>query len=151
MRCLRNLRALSSMLVPVAVVAGAVSLSDCKPSVGKEQSRRMGNQNAHLPAATKNLRNRNDTPRYLVPLKGKWGYIDANGKMVIPPHFDLAYPFSDGMARVNMGFSCERGGGLWGYIDPDGKWAVMPRFPAAGDFSEGLAPVGIGSTVLRYG
>jgi hypothetical protein len=33
---------------------------------------------------------------------GKWGYIDKAGKFVIPPQFERAEPFSDGMARVGL-------------------------------------------------
>ena len=71
---------------------------------------------------------------------GKWGYIDRNGKLVIKPQFDAAYPFSDGVARVMTGkrFESEK----WAYIDETGK----PIFTDLSvnrleDFSEGLGAV----------
>ena len=44
-----------------------------------------------------------------VQIKGKWGYINATGKLVIPAKFDNAGRFSEGLARVQVG-------DRWGYI-----------------------------------
>lgn len=44
----------------------------------------------------------------------KYGFLDEDGKVVIPPVFDSAHDFSDGLARVGIG------GSLWknhGYCD----------------------------------
>ena len=65
---------------------------------------------------------------------GKYGYIDKQGILVIPMKFDLALPFSEGLAAVNVD-------GKWGYIDKAGKLVIKPQFRSAGMFSEGLAPV----------
>ena len=49
---------------------------------------------------------------YRVKLNGLWGYIDENGQWAIPPQYDSARNFRDGLALV------KRGGKLM-YIDHD--------------------------------
>ena len=65
---------------------------------------------------------------------GKAGYINHEGAIVIPMQFEMAQPFSDGLAAVRVDSK-------WGYIDKTGKFVIEPRFPGAGPFSEGLAAV----------
>lgn len=66
---------------------------------------------------------------------GKFGYINTEGAIVIPMQFEMALPFSDGLAAVRVDSK-------WGYIDKTGKVVIKPQFRGAGPFSEGLAPVG---------
>ena len=66
---------------------------------------------------------------------GKFGYINTEGAIVIPMQFEIAQPFSDGLAAVKVNSK-------WGYIDKTGKFVIEPKFRGAGPFSEGLAPVG---------
>ena len=66
---------------------------------------------------------------------GKFGYINTEGAIVIPMQFEMAQPFSDGLAAVRVE-------GKWGYIDKTGKFVIEPQFRGAGPFSEGLAAVG---------
>ena len=66
---------------------------------------------------------------------GKYGYINTEGAIVIPMQFEMAQPFSDGLAAVRVDSK-------WGYIDKTGKFVIEPQFKGAGPFSEGLAPVG---------
>ncbi len=68
----------------------------------------------------------------------KEGFIDAAGKLVIPPRFDQSAEFSEGLARV---FQSAPGGGRFGYIDKSGKMVIAPRFATAEAFSDGLALV----------
>jgi hypothetical protein len=94
-----------------------------------------------------------------VKIGQKWGYIDKQGKLVIPAQFDgydvdapvplfnlsamdkqplrMRYPgnFSQGLAPVKVGEK-------WGYINKQGKFVIPPKFTCADDFSEGLAAVG---------
>lgn len=35
-----------------------------------------------------------------VERNGKWGYIDATGREIVPPGYDEVEPFSDGYAKV---------------------------------------------------
>ncbi len=74
--------------------------------------------------------------------KGKWGYIDKSGKVVIPLEYDNAYSFHEGLAEVEKD-------GKWGYIDKRGKIVIPFEYgptepfaePFAEPFSEGLAGV----------
>lgn len=50
---------------------------------------------------------------------GKWGYIDATGKMAIAPQFSEAYVFDKGLAQVRVGKHR-------GYIDHTGKYVWGP-------------------------
>jgi len=64
-----------------------------------------------------------------------WGYLDAaTGATVIPPRFDDAGPFAEGLAPVSMTL-------LAGFIDTSGQVVIEPRYQGAQPFSEGLAAV----------
>lgn len=67
---------------------------------------------------------------------GRYGYIDRNGRTVIPHRFDFAREFTEGLASVRTGDS-------WGFIDRAGNFALEPSFEYVWVFSEGLAPVKI--------
>jgi hypothetical protein len=66
--------------------------------------------------------------------QGRFGYINTEGAIVIPMQFEIAQPFSDGLAAVRVDSK-------WGFIDKTGKFVIKPQFRSAGPFSEGLAPV----------
>ncbi|HSP64398.1 MAG TPA: WG repeat-containing protein, partial [Pyrinomonadaceae bacterium] len=78
--------------------------------------------------------------------KGKWGYIDDSGTVVIKPQFDDAKPFYEGLGRVRVGAK-------WGFIDRTGEFAIPPQFeldPSGGeandsslDFHEGMAAISL--------
>ncbi len=55
-----------------------------------------------------------------VSLNGKIGFINKNGHFVIPPQFDLARPYSEGIANVVVFDEAKR---IWDdrYIDKNGK------------------------------
>lgn len=79
-----------------------------------------------------------------VYVKGKWGYADRMGKMVIAAQFDAARPFVDGLAQVGALDEelpeIERQPNLkWGYIDERGRVRVELRYAYLREFSEGLA------------
>jgi hypothetical protein len=75
--------------------------------------------------------------------KGREGFIDRTGKVVIPVCFDAVGDFSEGLARFERD-------GRWGYIDPTGNIVIQPIFPWAEDYHEGLAHVQETGTVLGY-
>jgi hypothetical protein len=54
-----------------------------------------------------------------VKLKGKWGFINQSGELVIPYKFDKVQKFSGGVATVRVG-------DLWGVINQEGKWIFQP-------------------------
>jgi hypothetical protein len=73
-------------------------------------------------------------PLFQIHYGKKWGYMDRNGKTIIPPQFDDEGDFFNHRAKVRMDRK-------WGYIDEAGRMAVQPQFDNAGDFREELAPV----------
>jgi hypothetical protein len=59
---------------------------------------------------------------------GKVGYIDRTGKVVIPPQFDSADEFVDGIAKVyETPGQSERYESAFGYIDKRGKYIWRPQ------------------------
>lgn len=75
-------------------------------------------------------------PLFLIKKKGRWGYIDQEGKIAITPQFDEAQDFSEGLAAVGLGYGEHS---KWGYINTAGKMVIEPAFEDAYKFSEGLA------------
>lgn len=67
-----------------------------------------------------------------------YGYARQDGQWVIPPRFEDAMPFSEGLAAVRVG---DANTGLWGYIDTAGTPVIKPGFAGASFFSDGLAVV----------
>lgn len=67
------------------------------------------------------------------------GWVDGNGRVVVPPRFVEAGLFSEGLAPAREEW---RQG--WGYVGRDGRFAIPPGFDAALPFSGGLAPVRLG-------
>ncbi len=73
--------------------------------------------------------------------RGRGGFIDQNGRIMIPMCFDAVGDFSEGLARFERDKK-------WGYIDMTGKVVIEPRFPWAQEFSEGLARVQVSGLQL---
>ncbi len=63
-----------------------------------------------------------------------WGFIDRSAHFVIPPQFEAAREFSEGVAPVQLG-------GRWGYIDRSGRLVFNPLYDRAYSFSEGFATI----------
>lgn len=79
-----------------------------------------------------------------VYVKGKWGYLDRSGKLIIKPQFDAARPFSEGLAQVGVVDEElpeleARPNIKWGYIDETGRILIKLRYTVLGRFSENLA------------
>ncbi|HYD22269.1 MAG TPA: WG repeat-containing protein, partial [Flavipsychrobacter sp.] len=70
--------------------------------------------------------------RTTVNLSGKYGYIDKEGKEIIPFQFDYAGEFKGGVAKV-------RKNGKLGFIDLSGNEVVPAKYDDIYDFNEGLA------------
>ena len=81
---------------------------------------------------------------FIIRQAGKLGYINKAGKVVVPPQFDRAEQFSEGLAVVRVGGRR----GTCGYINSDGKFAINPQFDDARSFNAGLALVRMGK---QYG
>lgn len=75
----------------------------------------------------------------------KYGFINKNVEMVIPPQFEDAASFSENVARVTV----DNGGReMLGFLEKDGKFLLSPRFDVdfdylrnSRDFSDGLAGI----------
>jgi hypothetical protein len=70
----------------------------------------------------------------MVKKDGKYGFVDKDGKVVIPLVYDESVTMSEGYAPV-------RKGDLWGYIDSLGTVTLEPQFSDALCYHEGLAAV----------
>jgi hypothetical protein len=77
-----------------------------------------------------------DTP-HVVKFDGRFGYVDAAMRPMIPARFESASPFRDGLATVKID-------GQYGLIREDGSWALDPAFDAAQSLQDGLALVKVG-------
>lgn len=65
----------------------------------------------------------------------EWGYIDTTGKMIIKPKYDLAYRFSNGLAKVCLDVGKQN----YAFINKSGKTVIsdLPGNPK--DFNNGVA------------
>lgn len=68
----------------------------------------------------------------LVVEGNRFGYMNNEGKLVIPYKYKNALQFSENLAAVRLE-------GLWGYIDKLGNWAIKPQFDFATPFEGGIA------------
>lgn len=72
-----------------------------------------------------------------------YGFIDASGKIVIKPQFEVTEPFSEGIAAVEKN-------GKWIYIDKTGKTVIVSHgYVPSEPFHHGLAFVR--TEDMRYG
>ncbi len=69
----------------------------------------------------------------------KYGYMKEDGEEITPCIFDIAYPFSEGLA-------CVYKEGRYGYIDLEGETAIPFEYDRAAPFMEGLAYFAAGDT-----
>src|SRR5258708_6417577 len=75
---------------------------------------------------------------------GRFGCLARRGAGVIPPRFEGARCFHEGLAAVRVGEK-------FGYIDTGGRVVVAPRFQFASDFSDGVAVVNQGGRWGHFG
>ena len=82
-----------------------------------------------------------------VEYRGKWGFINAEGEMVIPAKYDYVYKYNDfGLALVGI-YSGEHPTRpwyfdmKWGYIDKEGNEVIPIEFDMASEFLEDDAVV----------
>jgi hypothetical protein len=77
----------------------------------------------------------------VVKLNGKYGFIDKDGKEVIPLKYEYARNFSEGLATVELN-------GKWGYIDKTGTEVIPVKYENAFNFNKGTGIVGLNG---KYG
>lgn len=81
-----------------------------------------------------------------IKVKGKWGFVDKTGKVVVNPIYEDALDFRDGLAAVSKKDE-KKDEVLWGYIDKNGAVKINFQFVKdkekmfcePGSFYEGLA------------
>ncbi len=66
--------------------------------------------------------------------RGKFGYMDETGRVVIAPQFDRAYPFAEAVAAVSVENKS-------GFIDAAGKQVIPFQYFTTSSFSDGVAAV----------
>ncbi|WP_312369535.1 WG repeat-containing protein [Lachnoclostridium sp.] len=64
--------------------------------------------------------------------KGKWGYIDTKGKLVIDCQFNGAFDFDEKLAPVRIGDK-------FGFIDKTGKIVIKAIYDTVSEFEDGMA------------
>jgi len=78
---------------------------------------------------------------------GKCGFVDAQGKIIVPLKFKYAESFAEGLAAAALD------GNKYGFIDRTGKFAIPARYDSlgpndehfsAGPFVNAIAPAGCG-------
>lgn len=69
---------------------------------------------------------------FIIKDKGKYGFINGKGDVVIPCIYELAEPFSEGLSAVKYKEKM-------GYINTDGEFHIEPRYLSISSFSGGLA------------
>lgn len=67
-------------------------------------------------------------------LNGRWGYINAQGAIIIEANLQNAAPFSEGLAAVQHEWS-------WKYVNTEGEFLIDEDFQNIRSFSEGKAAV----------
>lgn len=72
---------------------------------------------------------------------GRYGFINASYKPIVPPVYDFAHPvFRDGLALVNRN-------GKWGYVNVKGHEQIACQYDDADVFDKGVANVRIDGRV----
>ena len=72
----------------------------------------------------------------------KWGFLNTEGLVTVPPAFNEATDFHDGVAAVLVGRPGQRDQPAeWGYVDRQGRLAIPAIYKEARGFSEGVGAV----------
>lgn len=66
--------------------------------------------------------------------KGKYGFTDESGKVVVEAKYKNIKQFSEGLAAVQLK-------DIWGFIDNTGREVIAPEYYEVESFSDGLAKV----------
>lgn len=71
-----------------------------------------------------------------VKRRGKYGFMDVNGRTIVPFIYQNANHFGNGLAGVKIG-------SRWGFVDEKGRLVISPQFEEVGVFAENLVAVKI--------
>ncbi|MGL4393867.1 MAG: WG repeat-containing protein [Brevinema sp.] len=78
---------------------------------------------------------------YPFPEGGKWGYINATGRIVLSARYESAGFFYDGFAKIAV--INEQNEYLYGFINTAGREVIPPKFMSVSEFVGGVARVQI--------
>jgi hypothetical protein len=78
--------------------------------------------------------------RFLIKMKGLYGYIDKTGRVIIPPNYTVASEFRENRALFGRDWR------QYGFLDPAGREIIPMRFLSGASFSEGMAVVSVSRT-----
>jgi hypothetical protein len=81
---------------------------------------------------------------YPVRQNGRYGFIRRDGSVAIPPQYQSASGFSEGLAAIEHE-------NKWGFINLAGEIVIAPQFDSCLPFSHGLAVVKDGDAQLYIG
>jgi hypothetical protein len=73
-----------------------------------------------------------DGPFFVMFANGRAGYMDVHGTIAIKPAYHIAWPFSEGLAAVQILNRV-------GYIDKSGTMIIPPHYLYGGPFKDGVA------------
>jgi hypothetical protein len=122
----------------IAMLLSCLAMTGCAPGSDKVQSGdeedKPANESIVQSPGTEHKTNPENRQLFPVKVKGRWGYMDLGGNLVIEPQFEDAWKFSEGVAPVEKN-------GRYGYITLKGEWAIEPEFTFADGINEGLAVV----------
>ena len=79
----------------------------------------------------------------LIPVQnkiGKWGFMNRDGRLIVPPQWDQVLDFHEGLALVSLFFPSNRTYQS-GFVNTNGHLEIPLRSGGASSFSEGLAAV----------
>lgn len=71
---------------------------------------------------------------YRIIHKGKYGFIDKTGKVIVPAQYERAGEFSEGLASLLT----DKG---YGFIDVSGQFVIKPAYSDVENFVDGIAAV----------
>lgn len=67
-----------------------------------------------------------------IAFKGKWGFANTKGEIILVPTYDYVLPFQNGFAKVKEN-------GKWGFIDKTGKLVVPCEYEQLWNVAENVA------------
>lgn len=121
----------------LSIGCAAVGLAVLRQKLPADEPKDIGVIEAPADPALQNLRLR-------VTMNGKQGFIDGCGQVVIQPAFDMALPFSEGLAAVAVVTDGTAGREFtWRFVQASGDVAFPQSFTGTriGTFREGRAPI----------
>jgi len=114
------------MVIPARYIAAGSFTEGLAPVSNSKGARFTDSEDEQFSSAV-------DDPEHADPNQ-RWGFIDTEGRLVIPMKFDQVSQFREGLARARQGRK-------WGFIDRTGTFVVPPVYEWVMSFGNGVAMV----------